>query len=97
LLTRQYVAPRSPTEKKLVSIWEGLLGAERIGVKDNFFELGGDSLRVVRVIAAIQEEFSITIRVNTLFKFTCVADLAEYIEAIKVEKDDDGDFEEFEL
>jgi acyl carrier protein len=96
MLSRQYVPPRNVTEEKLVAIWEGLLGAKRIGVRDNFFELGGNSLLVIRVIAAIRENFSLDIPVNTLFKFACIAELAEYIDAVTVDEED-GDFEEFEL
>ncbi|RDV11082.1 amino acid adenylation domain-containing protein, partial [Pontibacter diazotrophicus] len=101
LLTHQYVAPRNETEEKLTRLWQDLLGLERVGVKDNFFELGGDSLLVVRVVSLIREEFSLNIPVNTLFKFTCIAELAEYIEAVSIdqeEEDEEGeDLEVFEI
>ncbi|WP_225000435.1 non-ribosomal peptide synthetase, partial [Cesiribacter sp. SM1] len=101
LLTNQYVAPRNETEEKLASIWQNLLKLERVGVKDNFFESGGDSLLVVRAVSLIRREFSLDIPVNTLFKFSCIADLAEYIQAVSVSLDqqdvDDEDVEIFEL
>ncbi len=101
LLTHQYVAPRTETEEKLAGIWQDLLKLEQVGVKDNFFELGGDSLLVVRIVSHIREEFSLEIPVNTLFKFSCIADLAEYIEAVSIDTDsvdeDDEDVEVFEL
>ncbi|WP_418766726.1 phosphopantetheine-binding protein, partial [Mesobacillus zeae] len=40
-----YQAATNELEEKLVAIWEGVLGAERIGIHDNFFELGGHSLK----------------------------------------------------
>ncbi|WP_162052138.1 non-ribosomal peptide synthetase [Pontibacter pamirensis] len=98
LLTHQYVAPSSETEEKLTKLWQNLLGLERVGVKDNFFELGGDSLLVVRVVSLIREEFSLNIPVNTLFKFSCIAELAEYIEAVSIDQDEeDEDGEELEV
>ncbi|MCP4148656.1 MAG: amino acid adenylation domain-containing protein, partial [bacterium] len=36
-----YQAPANDTEKKLVEIWQQVLGPEPIGVIDNFFEIGG--------------------------------------------------------
>ncbi|MCX2765222.1 hypothetical protein OQJ66_20745, partial [Aquimarina muelleri] len=40
LSTKEYVAPRTQTELRLVAIWQELLGVEQIGIYDNFFELG---------------------------------------------------------
>ncbi|MHA4812682.1 non-ribosomal peptide synthetase, partial [Flavitalea flava] len=37
----RYEGPSNEIEKKLVAVWEELLGVERIGIHDNFFELGG--------------------------------------------------------
>ncbi|WP_198042723.1 non-ribosomal peptide synthetase, partial [Oceanobacillus sp. AG] len=41
---KEYVAPTTELEKKLVEIWQEVLEVERIGVTDNFFNLGGHSL-----------------------------------------------------
>ena len=46
---KHYVAPQTPTEEVLASIWKDLLGVKQISVQDNFFELGGHSLLAVRV------------------------------------------------
>ncbi|RAV45369.1 hypothetical protein DIU36_30865, partial [Mucilaginibacter rubeus] len=51
-----YVAATTGLEFSLVSIWEGLLDTEGIGVTDNFFELGGHSLLAIRVVSAIRRE-----------------------------------------
>jgi len=42
-----YEAPRNFIEAKMASVWEEILGIERIGVKDNFFDLGGDSIKAI--------------------------------------------------
>ncbi|MGA7439787.1 MAG: SDR family NAD(P)-dependent oxidoreductase [Luteibacter sp.] len=49
-----YVAPASDTEKRLVSIWNELLGIEMVGIHDDFFELGGDSILITRLHAMIR-------------------------------------------
>ncbi|HEY7492545.1 MAG TPA: amino acid adenylation domain-containing protein, partial [Candidatus Tectomicrobia bacterium] len=50
-LTETWVAPTTPTEATLASIWAAVLGLERVGVKDNFFTLGGDSILSIQIIA----------------------------------------------
>ncbi|MEB0259906.1 non-ribosomal peptide synthetase, partial [Undibacterium sp. 5I1] len=44
IATRVYQAPQSATESAIASIWQELLGLERVGRNDHFFELGGHSL-----------------------------------------------------
>lgn len=49
-LSTEYVAPSTPEEKLLASIWQETLGIGKIGVNDNFFELGGESLLGVKIV-----------------------------------------------
>ncbi|MGB8192824.1 MAG: amino acid adenylation domain-containing protein, partial [Chitinophagaceae bacterium] len=53
-LTDQYVAPRTETEQQLATVWQDLLGAERVGIDDNFFELGGDSIITIQVVSRMK-------------------------------------------
>ncbi|MBK9394959.1 MAG: AMP-binding protein [Uliginosibacterium sp.] len=43
-LSADYVAPRTPLEAALLTVWTSALKIERIGIHDNFFELGDSSL-----------------------------------------------------
>ncbi|QNN43954.1 amino acid adenylation domain-containing protein [Pedobacter roseus] len=63
---REYVAPRTETERALVSIWQDVLGKEGIGVKDNFFELGGDSLSMIKFIVILKNKMSYKLEVKEL-------------------------------
>ena len=49
--SRQYVAPDTETQKKLVQIWSEVLGLEKVGINENFFLIGGDSIRAIKLVA----------------------------------------------
>ena len=53
--TGEYIPPSTPIEEALCSIYEKVLGVERVGVCDSFFEIGGSSLAVTRVIIEATE------------------------------------------
>jgi acyl carrier protein len=74
-----YVAPSTPFEEKLASIWSQVLGIEQVGIYDNFFELGGDSIQSIQIIAKVnQAGFQFT--TNQLFEYPTIADLARILE-----------------
>ncbi|MFH7023429.1 amino acid adenylation domain-containing protein, partial [Flavobacterium sp. FlaQc-50] len=79
LSSKEYVAPRTDTERQLVEIWQNLLGVEKVGVYDNFFELGGHSLLVTRLVSIIRDELSIEVPIQEIFKFSTVDELSSYL------------------
>lgn len=56
-IKRQYVAPVSEDEKKIVNAFEQILDIDNIGMEDDFIELGGNSLMAVRLANEIEEVF----------------------------------------
>jgi surfactin family lipopeptide synthetase C len=78
-----YVAPRTPTEKRLAEIWAELLHLDQVGVDDDFFQLGGHSLLAVEVLARINREFSIDISMKTFFA-SDLATLAEFARIVEL-------------
>ena len=48
LSSKEYVAPRTETEKQLAAIWQELLGVDQVEVHDYYFELGVHSLIATR-------------------------------------------------
>jgi len=79
-LDYKYVEPSTEVEKKLVAIWQELLGVERVGLHDNFFEMGGHSLLAMRVISAIRKELEVELNIKDVFQYTTISDLSDYIE-----------------
>ncbi|MFK8104215.1 MAG: amino acid adenylation domain-containing protein, partial [Saprospiraceae bacterium] len=76
---QNYLAPRNATEQNLVTIWQDLLGVEKIGVFDNFFELGGDSIITIQVVSRAKR-FGYQLKPRDLFELQTVAALATVFE-----------------
>jgi amino acid adenylation domain-containing protein len=74
-----YVAPRNETERKLILIWQEVLGSEGIGVKDNFFVIGGHSLRATRLSSQIHKVFDVKIPLKELFTYPILEEQAQLI------------------
>lgn len=84
-----FVAPRTPTERKLAEIWAELLSLDRVSIHDDFFELGGHSLLATQVLSRVLEAFQVELPMRTLFdnEFT-VARLAQIIDQQLIEEAD---------
>ncbi len=63
-----FVAPRTPTEKRVTGIFAQLSGRDRVGMHDDFFELGGDSLLAVQAASRIRRELGVHLPLNSLFE-----------------------------
>ena len=51
------VAPRTPLEQKLATVWERFFAPQRVSVKADFFhDLGGHSLLAARVVSALRQD-----------------------------------------
>ena len=74
-----FVAPRTPIEERLASIWSDVLRVERIGVFDNFFDLGGHSLLAAQVISRARTTLSVELPLRRIFETPNVAGLAAAI------------------
>ena len=79
LLDVELVAPRTPTEEIILSIWTEVLGAEEVGVLDNFFLLGGDSIQATKLISRVRDVFKIELSLHRLFESPTVAEFSEEI------------------
>ncbi|MFJ8632672.1 amino acid adenylation domain-containing protein [Streptomyces sp. NPDC093568] len=54
-LGESYAAPGTGAERRVAEVWQRVLTLDRVGVHDNFFDLGGNSVRLLAVLAALQE------------------------------------------
>ncbi|CAC5344912.1 putative Acetate--CoA ligase [Planktothrix rubescens CCAP 1459/22] len=82
----KYVAPRTPMEEILATIWSEVLKVEKVGINDNFFELGGHSLLATQLVAQIRDRLKIELPLRQLFNTATLAELAQGIEQLKQQK-----------
>ncbi|USX17869.1 amino acid adenylation domain-containing protein [Oxalobacteraceae bacterium OTU3REALA1] len=75
------VPPRTAMQRKLLRVWERVLGFEGLGIDDHFFELGGDSLQAAAVISRLRAELGIALDYRRFFDNPTPAALAERLSA----------------
>jgi amino acid adenylation domain-containing protein len=98
---RDFVAPRTETEKALAVIWSQLLKVENMGINDDVFDLGAQSLMAMKALTQIRDAFQVSLSLRNLFEHPTVAGLAEIIDGLswlaKAPRPADGDREEIVL
>ena len=77
----EFIPPRDSTERKLVQLWEEVLGIRPISVTANFFELGGRSILAARLFTRILRTFGEELPLSTLFRSPTVEQLAKELQA----------------
>src|SRR5262249_13196283 len=85
-LSREYVPPGDDLEMVIAEMWQGLLGVRRGGIHDSFFELGGHSLLGTQLNARLHQIFPVDLPLMTLFELPTVANLAQVIRELLLEK-----------
>ncbi|MFW0740046.1 condensation domain-containing protein, partial [Flavobacterium sp. T12S277] len=76
---QDYTAPRTELERSICSIWEEVLGLDRVGVTDNFFRIGGDSILSIQVSSRIRQA-GFVCQVKDIFEYKSVENLSRYLE-----------------
>ncbi|MBO0806799.1 MAG: amino acid adenylation domain-containing protein [Actinobacteria bacterium] len=76
---RRYVPPGSDLERMIAGIWEGVLGADRVGAEDQFLELGGHSLAAMRVAALLRARHGVHVSPRDVLTHGTVSSLAAVV------------------
>lgn len=77
--SNEYIAPSTPMETLVATVWENILQLEKVSITDNFFELGGHSLSAIKVVAALREALKRDLPTNVVFQAQTVQALALFI------------------
>lgn len=66
--TQKQYTLKSKVEIQLAQIWREILETDNIDFNQDFFELGGDSLKVMRLMAELNQAFHIKMSMDLLFR-----------------------------
>ena len=70
------VAPTTPTEEIVASIWKDMLALDQVSTLADFFDVGGNSLLAIRLLAQLERSFGTRLPLRLLFENTTIRDLA---------------------
>jgi acyl transferase domain-containing protein len=82
----EYEGPRDELEQDIARVWQEFLGYDRIGIYDDFFEINGDSLTATQLITRLQHIYPVEISLQRFFEKPTIANLAQIIKELLVEK-----------
>jgi natural product biosynthesis luciferase-like monooxygenase protein len=77
--TASFVAPESDLELKIATLWQDLLGRDKVGLDDNFFDIGGHSLLVVRMHRQLAQAITVPVALTDLFRFPTIRTLSAHL------------------
>ncbi len=78
-LDTPYMQPQTRLEQKIATVWQEVLGLEKVGLHDNFFDLGGYSLLMVRAQNGLRNTLTQDVPIVTLFQYPTVSALADHL------------------
>ncbi|MCU0286012.1 MAG: acyltransferase domain-containing protein, partial [Acidobacteria bacterium] len=86
VMAEEFQAPRNEFEKKIVLMWQEVLGFDKISIHHNFFNLNGDSLSATQIISRVKDAFQVEVPLKDFFAEPTVAQLAQKVKLLLVEK-----------
>ncbi|MEL6535924.1 MAG: amino acid adenylation domain-containing protein [Bacteroidota bacterium] len=74
------VAPQTPLQAQVLSVWKSLIDREHLGIHDHFFEMGGHSLSAVQLSAKLYKLTGTRLSLEDIFAKPTIAEQAELLE-----------------
>ena len=74
-----YAAPGTEMERAVASLWQELLGVERVSMDDNFFDLGGHSLLLMQAHGRLRDILQRDLPIVSLLQYPTVRTLARHM------------------
>ncbi|HEY1171318.1 MAG TPA: amino acid adenylation domain-containing protein [Verrucomicrobiae bacterium] len=81
--SKELLEPRDQLERKMVKVWEDVLGVHPVGVQDNFFEMGGHSLLAVKLVSQVEKTFGNRVPVAEVFLRPTVEQLTDHLRSLQ--------------
>jgi len=74
-----FVAPETPLQEQLCTLWQGILKLDRVGTEDNFFRIGGDSILSIQLVSKLRQ-LGYQLQVKAIFEAPTITQLADLLE-----------------
>ncbi|RUT36532.1 amino acid adenylation domain-containing protein [Paenibacillus zeisoli] len=75
----EHVSPADDMERTIVRLWSAELALTSSGVEDSFFMLGGDSIKVIRLISQVNQEFQVHVKSRDFYANPTIRGLAQLV------------------
>ena len=78
----QWEAPTTEIQQQIAQIWAQVLSqdASKISIHDDFFALGGQSLLLMKLISAVEQQYQLEVDVKDMFSHATLVEQANYLE-----------------
>ncbi len=88
--TEEIQRPENHTEKLVHKLWAEILerNAEKISTNDNFFDIGGNSIRLMSLCMALNENGWDTLTVAQLFSYPTISTMAQFLDGMNNPSDE---------
>ena len=73
-------SPASPLEAEISTIWQEVLGVEKISLLDDFLFLGGNSIQASIILLTINERYGAGLLIKDFFSASTISSLADIIQ-----------------
>ncbi len=82
-----YKKAETELQQQLEGMVKKILGKDQVGIDENFFEIGGNSIKAVRLLAAMRSAFLVNIDAGTFFREPTIAFASAEIENCRLLND----------
>jgi thioesterase domain-containing protein/acyl carrier protein len=80
-------APSNDTERRMVALWQEVLGISDLGVEDDYSAAGGTSLLAARLFALVTQRFGVKLPLTTILDHSTVRKLVRMIGSERSQKE----------
>ncbi len=80
IIRTDYLPPRTPIEYQLADLWSNLLGGSSYSIDEDFFRVGGHSLLAIKLLAGINQQWNIALKLTDIFTHSTLEQLAGLIQ-----------------
>lgn len=78
IVSESYTPPGTDVEQSICSLWQEVLGIDRVGITDDFFRIGGNSISAIQVSHMMSRNLKCELRVADIFKYKSIAQLLQH-------------------